>query len=442
MKIKEKKITAMTIFVTIMILLILAGITLQILLPNVTLTGKAEVAKRKRLEEEVKEKTQSMLSDFQSSNTQEKNLLEYFKIQAEKGKIENVKDNQDGTITITVKEYQVIINSNDNTIVNLELANGVEFDYTFQSYESNVFQIIIQIEEKENGINQIEMPEGMMIQGNGKRKVAIDYEVELGKEYQIKITPIAGEMIEKKIYIDKIPMALQVKVGDFIDYDAGTWSKEEIDILTNQNLYAGSNLPTNSDEFKFGGFSEGDNKNASKKLEENQNLVTGWRVLKINKDATIELIHAGITEAYYHPYGVSNGHKSEYILSNGTKSIDYNTYNPRDWSMYEDRNTNNFAIQGSSHCLTYQEGFEITNSKETTSNDLRNIGIPYWFTDCFDYNAWDYFGGLYSVDKQGKILGNSSACFGIRPVITLKSKLTITEGNGTENQPYKLEKFL
>ena len=144
-------------------------------------------------------------------------------------------------------------------------------------------------------------------------------------------------------------------IGDFVDYDAGTWTQEEINSIktglkTNLQTANGStSLPTK--EFQFGGFTAGSSRNGNAtpyntsynyvKNVATGNAVTGWRVFDIDEDS-VTLISAGNPEDYYEKYVTNseNGYIYEYILSGNvsdqwsTGQTEKDKYKDRDWTVY------------------------------------------------------------------------------------------------------------
>lgn len=190
-----------------------------------------------------------------------------------------------------------------------------------------------------------------------------------------------------------------VKVGDFVDYKAGIWTEADISKLG--DLYSGMELPTSANPFKFGGFGIGSSKDLSvKSFESYDNTYLGWRVLNINEDGTLDIVHAGAPEGYYHPFSTNSAYKSEYILkgtknNNDTTSIT-NGVTIRDWSMYI-----NNTYAKSAHCITYEEALNITGVT-TLTDGVRKTGSYYWLGKASSawYDVWNvtndgsmYYGG-------------------------------------------------
>ena len=141
-------------------------------------------------------------------------------------------------------------------------------------------------------------------------------------------------------------------IGDFVNYDAGTWTQEEINAIqtgekTNLQTANGStSLPTNL--FQFGGFTSGASRNGTATprsssynyiKDETGNAVTGWRVFDIEGNNVI-LISAGNPEDYCQTYvnGSNYGYISEYIVTGNVNTdwsgADTSVYQKRNWSNY------------------------------------------------------------------------------------------------------------
>ena len=137
----------------------------------------------------------------------------------------------------------------------------------------------------------------------------------------------------------------KLHIGDFINYTAGTWTEEEINAIDANNS---TDLPSNN--FQFGGYTVGHSRDGNAtsysstynyvKDESTGEAITGWRLFDVSDDyKTVTLISAGCPEDYYQPPGINNAYICEYILTGNINdnATDLNleeTYQPRDWSMY------------------------------------------------------------------------------------------------------------
>ena len=214
---------------------------------------------------------------------------------------------------------------------------------------------------------------------------------------------------------------MNVQVGDFINYKAGNWTQQDLEklgvkfdstgnITDYGPIYMGEDLFSNTaNRFKFGGFTNDANKVIEKKFTNskdesinvysnsngsfNGTFLGGWRVLSKNNDGSINIVHAGTPEGFWH-YNLAN--KSIQII------------NDRDWSMYEDKQ---YCKSGMAHILTKEEIESIPQN-----NNLRKTGNYYYLPNF--YND----GGLYYINNTGYMGGWTIHALGIRPVVTLKAE--------------------
>ncbi len=150
----------------------------------------------------------------------------------------------------------------------------------------------------------------------------------------------------------------KLHIGDFVNYDAGTWTKEDIEAIkvgpNNELVSANNSTNKPNTAFQFGGFKEGDSRNGNATpydstynyvKDESGKSITGWRVFDVGEDGSITLISAGCPEDYCHAIirNSNNGYISEYILSGNVNtkatSLDLpNNYTRRVWSQYINEN--------------------------------------------------------------------------------------------------------
>ena len=151
----------------------------------------------------------------------------------------------------------------------------------------------------------------------------------------------------------------KLHIGDFINYDAGTWTQEEINSVKTglktdlQTANGSTNLPYKA--FQFGGFAEGSSRNESVESEDSQynyikdkatgNGVTGWRVFDIDGDK-VTLVSAGNPEAYYQWYNDNDAYVTEYMLTGeidanwGNGETEKDKYQRRNWDTYINKKQN------------------------------------------------------------------------------------------------------
>ena len=285
---------------------------------------------------------------------------------------------------------------------------------------------------------------------------------------------------EKEVIVNKYQAA-----QNLVKYDAGDWTETEIQSLQTAGLYnlnaskTASN--TSGSNFTFGGFTyKGDTQNETNinngtiVTSRNQSVAPqsglgtpkydGWQILEI-KDSSgniisneteisskldnlknekiyvTKLVHAGCPENFVYYYTRTyDAYRVEYILSSGLRQPGYNTYNPRSWQMYIDNSQRNLIADTTDkdentvkdiHAMTYDEALAIAGSTGNTTG-IRNTGSYYWLGSAHGNKF------LWFVLYDGIITDNFGGCYGVRPVVSLKSGVYIASGEGTEASPYVL----
>ena len=282
---------------------------------------------------------------------------------------------------------------------------------------------------------------------------------------------------EKEVIVNQYMSAQGV-----VQYDAGEWTKEEIEELKDQRLYMINKEKTVDSIFSlidnntglnytFGGFTyKGDTLNAED--IENGNIITsrnesvapqsgygtpsysGWQILESKDEKgkiyVTKITHVGNPENFVYCYSTSyDEYRAEYLLSGGKRQLEYSTLgdnktiiNPRNWQMYVDNNQKDLIASTTDkdgkiikdiHTMDYNEALKITGN-ESFSNGMRKTVGYYWLASVYDYRR------MWDVGNNGDIGGNYDYCFGIRPVITMAEGVYIKSGTGTESDPYVLGK--
>lgn len=239
-------------------------------------------------------------------------------------------------------------------------------------------------------------------------------------------------------------------IGDFVDYDAGTWTKEEI---TKANGSNSSALPTKYGG--FGGYVVGDSRNGNATPFSTDYAATssGWRLWDIDKENnTVTLISAGNPEDYYHHAELGHFYSERYLSGNiNSRATEVEAKNLmskkiRDWSMYV--NLNQYAINA--NCITKQDldnwyikYLNIANANTwdaTTFKAVLNTKYEslvdnhsyYWLA--YTHNYWVYPAAYLEYISAGgpALYYNGSIAFGIRILVTLPSDVEIEKS--TENK--------
>ena len=241
-------------------------------------------------------------------------------------------------------------------------------------------------------------------------------------------------------------------IGDFVNYDAGIWTEEEINSIQTgpktSLVTANGNATLPSTAFQFGGFTVGSSRNENAvsysvnynyvKNAETGEAITGWRVFDIEGD-TVTLISAGNPEDYCHQYGTNYGYISEYILTGNINSSwsegtdEAEKYQKRNWDMYV--NKSQYGKSATALTKTMLDAW-YTKYTGTVNADIETQSIfqkiyqePYikYQNMIENYSFYSLFSARYNnyvyfVDPSYRVVygGNDSAyAFGVRAIVTL-----------------------
>ena len=211
-KVREYGITLVALIITIIILLILAGIVIATLNGESGLLGKVKKIRKTDLEAQMKEQLILALYDLQSEKEGNATLDDVTQEWLE-NKIDdyspNLKEDAslNGKLAIMIKNNvtgKFLIDEKLN-ITDIEYNSGsLEFEYEAKSRNGDNIEILIKVRDNVNGIKQIDYPDGRdeIISNNKNDYIGIDYTVELGKEYKFSIITGDGDKIEKILKID------------------------------------------------------------------------------------------------------------------------------------------------------------------------------------------------------------------------------------------------
>lgn len=92
------------------------------------------------------------------------------------------------------------ININTDT-AKQEIIKGIE--YHIYKYNNDEGTMLVKIQDKENGINEVILPDGKVLQCYGKTQVSIDYNIQNNTEYYFKAINTLEEVIDKTIVINQ-----------------------------------------------------------------------------------------------------------------------------------------------------------------------------------------------------------------------------------------------
>ena len=226
----DRGITLVALVITIIVLLLLAGIAIASLGGENGIFAKVKQAKKANIESEMKEQLTMGLQELQVAKqgnatlddvtqdwANEAILSDYSPVLQEDASLNGklivmTKDNVKGKFLIGQNLDIETIEYN---------TSSVEIEYTTISRIDNKVKINIVVTDKINGVKQIEYPEGnpLKVVSGTKEQISIDYEVELGQEYKFVITTGDGNKTEKIIKIDDYYYNVTKDFGESVTID-------------------------------------------------------------------------------------------------------------------------------------------------------------------------------------------------------------------------------
>lgn len=208
-KLKNKKgITLIALVITLIILLMLAGITVVALSGENGLFSKTKQAREKYSIGEAKEKLTTKLMQLQTEVTNEEQrsatIEDINKLVDENSKyydkeIEGVKDINENKL-VKISGYYFEVDGQLNIVGNIDASElaVTETTYKVNSTNGNIMNVTVNI-KNEIGIQKVIKPDNNEVTPVGsKEQIAIDYDVEDGKEYKFKVQLIGSN--EQKEY--------------------------------------------------------------------------------------------------------------------------------------------------------------------------------------------------------------------------------------------------
>ena len=207
----QKGITLVALVITIVIVLLLAGITISTLSGNNGLFSKVKQAKEKYLISDAKEKLITKLMKLQIEVTDEEQrsaTIDDINKMVDKNskyydvEIESVKDKKENKI-VKISGYYFEVDDKLNIVGNIDASElaAIETTYKVNSTNGNFMSVTVKI-KCESGIQKVIKPDNNEVTPVGKKEqVAIDYDIEDGKEYKFKVQLVGSK--EQKEYILK-----------------------------------------------------------------------------------------------------------------------------------------------------------------------------------------------------------------------------------------------
>ena len=220
MKKREKGITLVALVITIVILLILAGIAIAALTGNNGLFSRAQQAKEETIKSQLKEEITMAIQEIQAEELPKGNNVT-LKTLAE-GQLESkLKDItvalENDEINGEYKDYEYTIDSNLNVAIN-GAATGVRIkgNAEVQSgyvFEGNTVEIKVTASITEGTITGIEAPEGAKIKTDTSATEKV-YTVSKSGKYIFKITSNSGKTKNVTANVENILSAPQITISE------------------------------------------------------------------------------------------------------------------------------------------------------------------------------------------------------------------------------------
>ncbi len=208
---KRKGITLIALIITIIVLLILAGVSLNLISGSNGILGKAKKSNTAQIQAEMKEQLILALQELQIDKLGKATLGDITQEWAD-GKLGNyeakIEDETANDKKIRMKKNGIFV----KYIIDLNLkieetdASGIEVMYQTISVDENNVQLEVTITTIEDKIKQIELPDGTIEKGNGKEQVKINCTIKIEEEFKLIITTENGKRKEETILL-KMPQA-------------------------------------------------------------------------------------------------------------------------------------------------------------------------------------------------------------------------------------------
>ena len=224
----EKGITLVALVVTIVVLLILAGVSINLVLGNNGIINKAKEASTKSAESSVKEKLDMTLLEY--SMRSGSSLEDFLNAKIESGEIDSVTKQADGTFEVEKDGYIATIN-----------ANGTLGDFAKAGPRPAVSGIKVVANANGSGENQPakQTDEGTPLYitfthsiegGTTTVSPSIPFKVTANGTYKFTVTgTVNGEKSTKAVSVTVNQYSSKYKIGDYVNY---TYDTAENYVLT------------------------------------------------------------------------------------------------------------------------------------------------------------------------------------------------------------------
>lgn len=203
---KDRGITLIALIITIIILLILAGVAISSIGKN-GLLSRANQSNEKQIKAEMKEQIILAINELQiekEGNIKLDNITQEWANNKLKDYQPQITDDVSTNGKIVIMKKNNIIGKfliDDKLNITEMDTSGINITYKTLVRNGENIEISIVITEKENGIKEITKPDGSILQGNGQNEIEIKCSVTVGQQYKVKVTSEDGKTKEETIKI-------------------------------------------------------------------------------------------------------------------------------------------------------------------------------------------------------------------------------------------------
>ena len=211
----------------IIILLVLAGVVIATLGGENGLIARAKQAKQAQIESDMKEQLILAMQDLQIEKLGDATLDDITQEWID-SKIKDYECTVKDDLSVSGKKVTMekggiigkfLIDERLNITEIEENGSGAKLEYEVISRDGEKVTILLTITDKENGLQQVEFPDGNIIYCNGNEEFAKDYEVQLGVECKVKIISKGGQVKEETILINDYYHKITKNLGEGISID-------------------------------------------------------------------------------------------------------------------------------------------------------------------------------------------------------------------------------
>ena len=215
-----KGITLVALVITIVILLILAGISIQAI-TNTGLFANAKIAKEKSIEGQLKEEISLAIQNIQVEEIAKGNGVTLETLaggQLEKELKDITVELTDGEINGEYKDYEYTIDSNLNVTINgpvtgIKIKGSAEVQTEGYVFEGNTVEIKVTASITEGTITGIKAPDGVTLKTDTSTTEKV-YTVNKNGAYAFKITSDSGKTKNVTANVENILSAPQITISE------------------------------------------------------------------------------------------------------------------------------------------------------------------------------------------------------------------------------------